>query len=43
MRHEQQAVNGKNTLASIKREGNGSIIEKDVNEDIEVYSCSELE
>ena len=34
-------MNDKNTFASIRREGNGSIIEKEINEDIEVYPGSQ--
>ena len=30
-----------NTFASIKREGNGTMIEREINEDIEVYSGAE--
>ena len=38
-----QIINDKRTLASITRKGNGSIVEKEVNEDIEVYSGSDNE
>ena len=40
-KEQLRTVNDKTTFASIKREGNGSIIEKEINEDIEVYSGSE--
>ena len=32
-----RTLNDENTFASIKRDGNGSIIEQEVNEDIEVF------
>ena len=34
-------MNDKNTFASVRRDGNGSIIEKEINEDIEVYPGSQ--
>ena len=40
-KNQLRTVNDKNTFGSIRREGNGSIIEKEVNEDIEVYTGSE--
>merc|ERR1711892_1527647 len=40
-KEQLRTVNDKTTFASIRREGNGSIIEKEINEDIEVYSGSE--
>ena len=40
-KEQLRTINDKNTFASIRREGNGSIIENEVNEDIEVYSGSE--
>ena len=40
-KNQLRTVNDQNTFASIKREANGSIIEKEVNEDIEVYQGSE--
>ena len=40
-KNQLRTVNDKNTFASIRREANGSIIEKDVNEDIEVFTGSE--
>ena len=36
-----RTVNDKNTFANIKRQAEGSIIEKEVNEDIETYQGSE--
>ena len=36
-----RTANDKITFASIRQDGNGSIIEKEVNEDIEVYQGSE--
>ena len=42
-KNQQRTMNDKNTFASVSRNGNGSIIEKEVNEDIEVYSGSENE
>ena len=38
-----KTVNDKNTFASVKRSGDGSLIEREVNEDIEVFSGSENE
>ena len=40
-KEQLRTINDKSTFASIKREGKGSIIDKEVNEDIEVYSGSE--
>ena len=40
-KNQLRTVNDKNTFASIRREANGSIIEKHVNEDIEVFTGSE--
>ena len=40
-KEQLKTINDKNSFASIKREGNGSIIDKEVNEDIEVYDGSE--
>jgi len=40
-KEQLRTVNDENTFASIKREGNGSMIDREVNEDIEVYSGSE--
>ena len=42
---EQQlkTVNDQNTFASVRRSGEGSLIEREVNEDIEVYRGSENE
>ena len=40
-KNQLRTVNDKNTFGSIRREGNGSMIEKEVNEDIEVYTGSE--
>ena len=36
-----RTLNDKNTFASIKREGNGSIIGKEIREDIEVFAGSD--
>ena len=36
-----RTLNDQNTFALIKRQGNGSIIEADINEDIEVYNGNE--
>ena len=38
-----KTLNDKNTFASVKRSGEGSLIEREVNEDIEVFSGSENE
>ena len=40
-KEQLRTINDKSTFASVKREGKGSIIDKEVNEDIEVYSGSE--
>ena len=40
-KQQLRTLNDKNTFASIRRDGNGSIIEKEVNEDIEVYPGSQ--
>ena len=40
-KNQLRTINDRNTLASISRNGNGSIIGKEVNEDIEVYSGAE--
>ena len=40
-KQQLRSVNDKNTFGSIKREGNGSIIEKESSEDIEVFAGSE--
>ena len=40
-KEQLRTVNDKNTFASIRREGNGSIIGNEVNENIEVFSGSE--
>ena len=40
-KEQLRTVNDKNTFASIKQEGNGSIIEKEINEDIQVFQGSE--
>merc|ERR1712013_879532 len=42
---EQQlkTVNDQNTFASVRRSGEGSLIEREVNEDIEIYRGSENE
>lgn len=39
-KEQLRTANDKKTFASIKREANGSIIEKEISEDIEVYSGS---
>ena len=36
-KEQLRTVNDENTFASVKREGNGTMIEKEINEDIEVY------
>ena len=40
-KEQLRTVNDRNTFASIEREGNGTMIEKEINEDIEVYSGAE--
>ena len=40
-KEQLRTVNDKNTFANIKRQANGSIIEKEVNEDIDIYQGSE--
>ena len=40
-KEQLRTLNDKSTFASVMREGNGSIIEKEVNEDIEVYPGSQ--
>ena len=40
-KEQLRTINDKNTFASIKREGNGTIIENSVSEDIEVYRGSQ--
>ena len=40
-KEQLRTVNDKNTFANIKRQAEGSIIEKEVNEDIETYEGSE--
>ena len=40
-KEQLRTVNDENTFASIKREGNGTMIEKEMNEDIEVYTGSD--
>ena len=40
-KEQLRTLNDKNTFASIRREGNGSIIEKEINEDIEVFPGSQ--
>ena len=40
-KEQLRTINDEKTFASISRDGNGSIIEKEVNEDIEVYLGSE--
>ena len=40
-KEQLRTLNDKNTFASIRRDGNGSIIEKEINEDIEVYPGSQ--
>ena len=39
-KNQLRTVNDENTFASIRREANGSIIDKEVNEDIEVFTGS---
>ena len=40
-KHQLRTINDKNTFASIRQEGNGSMIEKENNEDILVFQGSE--
>ena len=40
-KHQLRTINDKNTFASIRQEGNGSMIEKESNEDILVFQGSE--
>ena len=40
-KEQLRTVNDENTFASIRRERNGSIIGKEINEDIEIYAGSE--
>ena len=40
-KQQLRSVNDKNTFASIRQEGNGSVIEKENNEDIMVFQGSE--
>ena len=40
-KQQLRTANDKNTFASVKQEGNGSIIEKEINEDIDVYRGEE--
>ena len=40
-KEQLRTINDKNTFANIKQNGNGSIIDKSVNEDIEVFDGSE--
>ena len=40
-KHQLRTMNDKNTFASIRQEGNGSMIEKETNEDIMVFQGSE--
>ena len=40
-KEQLRTINDKNTFAGIRREGNGSIIDKESNEDIEVFDGSE--
>ena len=40
-KEQLRTVNDRNTFASIEREGNGTMIEREINEDIEVYSGAE--
>ena len=40
-KHQLRTINDKNTFASIRQEGNGSMIEKETNEDIMVFQGSE--
>ena len=40
-KNQLRTLNDKNTFASVKQEGNGSIIDKAVNEDIDTYEGSE--
>ena len=40
-KNQLRTLNDKNTFASVTREGNGSIIDRTVNEDIETYQGSE--
>ena len=42
-KNQLRTVNDKNTFGTIKRQANGTIIEKEINEDIEVFSGSENE
>ena len=40
-KEQLRTLNDKNTFTSIKQEGDGSIIGKEINEDIETFSGSE--